>query len=277
MAALIFTLCACQPSGDDIVLELIKEDPNALLYTFEHQKVNLGLACNRSWRASCYEDWIELETVKGSDGEGQWFTFTLASNPEYSYRTGEIVIKAGDKDLVLTVTQEPDFWYLVKENFDSRNLVLEEDLPSGWSTYDYDGDGFKWRCFRDPETEETFAYSASYDEYDGEMTPYNIMVSPSFNAPSKDFFVKWDCRASDADYTGDKYKVYIAQEGDFMHPIISSAVLCEEVTTSATELTHHVYSLEQFEGIDLCLVFVHFDSKGLSRVLITNVEVSNKR
>ena len=88
--------------------------------------------------------------------------------------------------------------------------------------------------------------------------------------------LKWDSRGSDVDYLGDKYQVFVAKSGDF-NPIVPSAVLCEEVTTSATELTHHEFNLDLFAGVDVWVVFRHFDSKGLSRVLITNVEVTNAR
>ena len=274
---LALSLCACQPSGDDIILELVNKDPSNLLYTFDHQKVSLEMDCNRSWKASCSEEWIEIETVKGSDGEDQKFTFVLSSNSGYIYRTGEIVIKAGDRDLVLTVTQEPEIRYFIKENFNVPNLYVEQKLPSGWLTVDIDNDGFGWKCWRDPETQETFAYSCSY-EYDLEsvLTPHNLMVSPSFNLPGEGFLLKWDSRGSDVDYLGDKYQVFVAKSGDF-NPIVPSAVLCEEVTTSAMELTHHEFNLDLFAGVDVWVVFRHFDSKGLSRVLITNVEVTNAR
>jgi hypothetical protein len=274
---LILSLCACQPSGDDIILELVNKDPSNLLYTFDHQKVSLEMDCNRSWKAACSEEWIEIETVKGSEGEGQKFVFVLSSNKAYTYRTGEVVIKAGDRDLVLTITQEPEIVYYIKENFDVYNLYVEQKLPSGWLSVDIDGDDFGWKCWRDPETQETFAYSCSY-EYDLErsLKPHNLMVTPSFTLPGKGFSIKWDSRGSDADYLGDKYQVFVAKRGDF-NPIVPSALLCEEVTTSATELTHHEYSLDLYEGVDVWVVFRHFESEGLSRLLITNVEVTNAR
>lgn len=274
----VLALCACQPMGDDVVLELVADDPSALLYTCDHQTVKLKMDCNRSWKASCSEDWMEIETAKGSEGDDQLFKFILYANPDYTYRTGEIVIKAGDRSLVLTVTQEPEIIYMIKENFDDDNLIVEKALPYGWTSVDKDNDGFGWKCCRDSETEETFAYSCSYEYYLGRtLSPNNLMVTPSFRLPAPGFSIKWDSRSSDADYLGDKYQVYVARSGEFDVPIISSAVLCEEVTTSATELTHHEFSLDMYDQIDICVVFRHFDSKGLSRVLITNVEVSNRK
>ena len=277
MAALVFALCACQPSGDDIILELVKGDPSNLLYTYERQSVNLGLDANRSWKASGSAEWIELETLKGSGEEGDVISFTLAANPDFTYRTGEIVIKAGERELVLTVTQEPEIRYIIKENFNGFPETIEGDLPSRWLVVDLDGDGKNWHCCRDTETGQAFAYSESYNEAYGPLTPDNLMITPTINLPGVGFSIKWDSRASDPEYAGDKYKVYVAADGDYGHPIISSAVLCEEETTSTAELTHHEFNLDKFEGINICIVFRHYDSTGNSRVLITNVEVSNSR
>ncbi|MBR5035048.1 MAG: choice-of-anchor J domain-containing protein [Bacteroidales bacterium] len=271
-----FAMCSCQPTGDDIVLELVKDDPSALLYTCDRQTVKIKMNSNRSWKASCTEEWIEIETTKGSDGEDQLFRFILFANPGYTYRTGEIVIKAGDRNLVLTVTQEPEIQYLVKENFNDDNLLVEKALPSGWTSIDLDKDGFGWRCWRNEETEQAYAYSASYDSYDGDLSPDNYMLTPIFRIPAQGFYVRWDAMGSDAEYLGDKYEVWVAAyKSD--SPLVYLKKLCEEVTESATELTHHEYMLDDYVDISLCIVFRHFDSVGRSRVLITNVEITNSR
>ena len=276
IASLLCMLCACQPTGDDIVLELVNKDPSNLIYTFDRQTVSLDLDCNRSWKASCADSWIEMETSKGSGGEDQFLKFNIFSNTEYTYRTGEIVITAGGRQLVLTITQEPDFIYYIKENFEDDNLIVEKDLPSGWTSYDVDGDKYGWRCWRNSETEQTFAYSSSFDIYDKDLTPDNYMLTPLFRLPAPGFFVKWDSMGSEAEYLGDKYEAWVAamKTGE---PLIYLKKLCEEVTTSATELTHHEFSLDDYVDMPICIVFHHYESVGLSRVLITNVEVSNRR
>lgn len=277
MAALMLALCACQPMGDDIVLQLTTEDPETLLYTNERQVVKVYLDCNRSWTASCSEDWIELETTKGEEGEAQDFRFVLIANKRYSYRTGEIVIKAGDRDLVLTVTQEPEIMYCVKENFDSSGLLLEGEIPRTWVNVDFDSDGYVWRCWRDPETEQTFAYSASYDDSRARaLTPDNWLLTPVIYFPEPSFSVKWDARSSDADYTGDKYEVWVLLY-DETNPLSRVEKIFEGTVDSATELTHHEISLAKYDRIKIRIGFRHCESTGLSRVLITNVEVSNLR
>ena len=277
IAVALFALCSCGPMGDDVELALVNADPDALLYTFDHQTVRLKMDCNRSWKASCSDDWIELVTPKGGEGEAQDFKFSLTKNPKYTYRTGEIVIKAGDRSLVLTVTQEPELNYLVKENFYSRNLILEGALPSGWSSQDNDGDGFGWRCWRDPETEQTFAYSCSFESnLWRSLTPDNWMITPRFTVPSDGFSVKWDTRGSDAEYLGDKYEVCVGYYEN-NSPMAVLATLCQGETTSATELTHYSFNLDAYKGRWICIAFHHYDSEGLARVLVTNVEVSNSR
>ena len=281
MAALVFALCACQPMGDDITLALVNADPDALLYTYERQTVKLKMDCNRSWKASCSEEWIALEETRGSEGEAQVFIFVLSSNPDYTYRTGTIVITAGDRDLVLTVTQEPEIKYYLKENFDDSDLIVEDDLPKGWRSIDADGDGFGWRRYRDPETEETYAYSCSFQEdFQRVLTPDNWMVTPKISLPGKGFCISWDVRGSDAGYLGDNYQVYVANlvtlsDGDVR--LLPLELLFEEKTISATKLTHHSFSLDSYAGMTVCIAFRHYDSTKLARVLITNVEVTNSR
>lgn len=275
LLAAICAMYSCGPMGDDVELALTSEDPAQLVYTCERQTVRLKMDCNRSWKASCSEEWIEIDTSKGSEGDAQNFIFILYANPNYSYRTGEIVIKAGDRDLVLTVTQEPEIKYCIKENFDSEDLIIEDDLPQRWKSIDADGDGFGWRCYRDPETEETFAYSYSYHEdLHRILTPDNWMTTPKFVVPSTGFNIRWDVRGSDADYLGDKYQVYVANDGTHLIPL---ELICEEETTSATQLTHHCVSLDKYVGTPVCIAFRHYESTDLARLLITNVEVSNRR
>lgn len=278
--ALLAAICAlysCGPMGDDVELALTSEDPESLLYTYERQTVRLKMDCNRSWKASCSEEWIELDTKKGSEGEAQSFIFLLSINPSYAYRTGEIVIQAGDRTLVLTITQEPEIVCYINENFYSESLIIERDLPKGWYSGDLDGDGFGWRCWRDPETEETFAYSCSYrEDLMISLNPDNWMVSPKFNIPAEGFSVKWDTRGSNADYLGDKYEVCVGYYEDDA-PLVILSTLCAGETTSATETTHYIFSLDEFVGRTICIGFHHFDSYSHSRVLVTNVEVSNRR
>ena len=279
MVALVM-LCACQPSLEDTVLELTNPESEES-YTYERQEGWFKFNCNRTWKASCSEPWLELETTRGSAGDGQWVDFMLARNEGYHYREAVVTITAGKAVLEVVVRQAPNIVYYLNENFDSSDLLVEADLTSGWvgeqnSTLDIDGDGFGWRRWRDPDTELTYAYSCSYMEslYRA-LKPDNWMVSPRFTVPETGFSLRWDSKGSNAEYLGDKYEVYIAsyKDGEALQLIEK---ICDEVTTSAEELTHHQFNLDEYVDYRICVAFHHYDSYDLAKVLITNVEVSNR-
>lgn len=273
LIAFFCLLCSCQPT--DGYLELVGDDPDHLVYTSEGQDVRLKLSSSRSWKAACAEEWLEIQTPKGGAGEEQNFKFNLSPNIVAKNRTAEITITAGAETLVLTVTQQAPLVNYIDENFDSYGLLYLGELPSRWYSIDADGDNNGWYSFRDPETQETFAWSYSYDDYFGALEPDNWMVTPRFNFPEPGVSVRWDSRGSDPEYPGDKYEVWVAmyQDGGSLQRLEK---LCEETVDSATELKHHQYSLDKYDNITICIAFHHFDSKGLGGILITNVEVSNR-
>ena len=269
-------LCACNPTGDDIELALTNPDQAEIKSSCDARNIWIDFDCNRSWKASATEDWIEIDPEKGPRGEGQSLKLKLAANGTYQYRTAEVTIEAGDRNLVVKVTQEPILKYYIQENFNRESLLVEEDLPSGWYSIDADGDGYGWRCVRDSETDETFAYSASFlEDRDKALRPENWMVTPRFVIRDKGFSVKWDVKGSDADYLGDKYQVWVATYENGGNLVLYQKI-CEEVTTSATELKHHEYNLDLYTDLTICIAFKHLESYNLSSVLITNIEVSNK-
>lgn len=276
MALMVFALSACQPSGDDVVLELADGTTGPVKFDKERQTARVKFNCNRSWKATSSDEWIEIDNGKGSAGDGQVLKFYLSPNPGYLYRTGTITFNAGGTVMDLQVIQEPEIVYLVNEIFNTKDLIVESPLPDSWISIDSDGDGFEWRCWRDPETGETFAFSASYYDVLGKtLSPDNVMLTPTFKIPAKGFSLRWDVRGNDPEYLGDKYQVWIAAIVD--NTVQLGIKVCEEETTSATTLTHHEVSLEDYDGATFCIAFRHCESTDLARVLITNVEVSNRQ
>lgn len=274
MAAVL--MCACNATGDDIELALTDAAQAERVCTCDYQTVWISFVCNRSWVAKTSADWVELDPTRGSKGEDLSIAAVVSQNKGSEYRVAEITIEAGDRILVITLSQEPVIQYVLQENFNRPGLILEEDLPSGWYSLDDDNDGNGWRCYKDPETEETFAYSASYVEFSGTaLHPDNWMVTPRFVLRNKGFKIKWDSKSDDPEYPGDKYQVWVAGYEDGGELQLYQKI-CEEETTESTELTHHEVSLDLYTDITICIAFRHYDSVGKSRVLITNVEVSNK-
>lgn len=267
-------LCACEPMGDDVELALADAAQEECKCTCARQTIKVAFDCNRSWKVSCAEEWIGLEPAKGSSGEGQYLAVTVAENKTLQYRSARVDITAGDKVLAFTVVQEPVLTYLIRENFDDNEYWVEKDVPYGWYAIDNDGDTYTWRCLRDQETEETFVYSLSYDE-DRALArrPDNWLVTPRFTVRESGFSVKWDCKAGDPEYPGDKCEVWVATYEDG-YSLVLQEKLC--VIEAPVSLTHYEYNLDKYTDFRICIAFHHYDSYGLSKVLITNVEVSNR-
>ena len=281
LAGALTLMCSCQPSLDDTVLELTDPDVPTGVYTCDAQEGFVLINCNRTWTAKCSDDWLRLGTKRGGSDLGQPIKFYMQANNSYFYRNTKITIKAGGATLEFEVVQMPDIRYLLKEDFSIDESMEEDNLPSGWygdggSALDIDGDGYGWRCWRDPETDLTYAFSMSYYESRGRaLSPDNWMTSPRFVVPEAGFWLRWDAKCNDPEFTGDKYEVYIADYNDGEALELLNKV-CEEVTTSADELTSHKVSLDEYAGRRICVAFHHFDSYNIDRVMITNVEVSNR-
>ena len=274
MISLMCLMCSCQ--GGDTELSLVEGDPDNLVYTCEHQTVELQIDSNRSWKASCSEDWLEMGESSGKAGEGQLLSFTLTENKEYSYRNAQVTLKAGGQELVLTIVQEPRIYYYLNEDFNVTGIIVDEDLPSGWYSIDNDGDGWGWRCVKYGDTPQTYAYSASYyDDIDRTLSPDNYLVSPPFTLPSQDFRLRWESATYDTEYPGDKYEVYTSRIVDGRLELLVK--IYEGQTSASADAEEHLVSLENYDGLeDVRITFRHFDSVGLGRLLITNVEVSNR-
>ena len=282
MVGMLALACSCVPREEDTTLELVNGSEETMEFNHFRQTASFNINSSLSWKAVSSQDWLVIETAKGSNGEGVPVKFILSNNPDYGYRTAEITVTAGRATLVVTVVQEPEIRYIINENFDSEGLLLESNLPAGWfgdngSALDVDGDGYCWRCWRDPETSLTYAYSMSYyEDRSKALNPDNWMTSPRFTIPAAGFSLRWDAKGYDPEYLGDKYEVYIATYTDGQ-PLELIKQVCEEVTTSAEELTPHLVSLDDYVDTRICIAFHHFDCTDLSRVLITNVEVSNRK
>lgn len=271
---LLAFFCACEPMGDDVELVLADAAQEECKCTCARQTIKVAFDCNRSWKASCAEEWIELNPVKGSSGQGQYLAVTVAENKALQYRSARVDITAGDKVLAFTVIQEPVLTYLIRENFNDSDYWLEKDLPSGWYSIDSDGDSNGWRCCRDEEAAVAFAFSSSYDDdRDWPIYPDNWMVTPRFTIRESGFSVKWDCKAGDPEYPGDKCEVWVATYEDG-YSLVLQEKLC--VMEAPASLTHYEYNLDRYTDFRICIAFRHYDSYGLSKVLITNVEVSNR-
>lgn len=273
LLAIMSLMCSCQ--GKDIEISIVDKDPDNLVYNFEHQRVKLYVNSNRSWTASCSEEWLELGDKSGKAGEGGLLSFSLTENTAYSYRYAQVTLKAGGQELVLKIVQEPKIHYYVKEDFNVSGMLVEEDLPSGWYSIDNDGDHWGWRCVKD-EDGGTYAYSASYYDYTHKsLKPDNYMVTPPFTLPSTDFSLRWSSKTYDTEYPGDKYEVYTARFLDGKLQLLIKVF--EGQTGASAEPEEHFVSLKDYDNLqNMRIAFRHFDSENLGRVLITNVEVSNR-
>ena len=125
LLGLMGLLSACI-SAEDTEIALSDQDPDNLVYNCDRQTVVLRIDCNRSWKASTSEDWIEIKEASGKAGSSQKLAMTLSSNTTTAYRSAEITIAAGKKTLVLTLTQAPEIIYFVNEKFEEVTRIKQQ-------------------------------------------------------------------------------------------------------------------------------------------------------
>ena len=115
---------------------------------------------------------------------------------------------------------------------------FEGDVPSNLMIYDHDGDGYNWGLSQTQEDANGnptgngtyYAYSASYDNDYGALTPDNWMIITDVELGGTLTFV---ARGLDPDYAEEVFGVFVSTATDLIIPA-SEPVLIENVTNPYT-------------------------------------------
>ena len=154
-----------------------------------------------------------------------------------------------------------------------------DDVPSGWTVLDEDGDGYTWMMFANSGSDTdgnpynfdgSCIESGSYINNVGALRPDNWLITPKVELGGTLTFY---ARAMDPGYLDDKVAVYVSTTGtdvdDFVQ--LPGAVICP----FEDKLTQYVYDLSAYSG-EGYIAFRHYDSYDVYRVVIDNLRVFKK-
>ncbi|MBZ0241711.1 MAG: choice-of-anchor J domain-containing protein, partial [Bacteroidales bacterium] len=149
-------------------------------------------------------------------------------------------------------------------------------LPTGWVTYDVDGDTYNWDNTAvefDIFTAHTGLYcmtSASYRNDVGALTPNNWLVTPAIEAGNTSMLSFW-VTAQDPLYANEQYYVKVSTTGnavaDFTETVHSAFS-----PTSWGEVT---VDLSAFAGETIYIAFQHADVSDMFFIKLDDVAVTN--
>ena len=158
-----------------------------------------------------YRPWTQVGEDKLATEEFVTYTYDLS---EYS-GMGSIAIRHYD------VT---DVFYLNIDNVELKDaegtVILSEDfesgsIPSTWTNYDVDGDGYTWGLAQTGSMNvigNYGVYSASWISGVGALTPDNWLIIPNVALGGTFSFA---ARGQDPNYPAENFAVYVSADADF--------------------------------------------------------------
>ena len=165
---------------------------------------------------------------------------------------------------------------------------FEDGTLQGWTTIDADGDGYVWEAntaFGGHDGSIGIAYSQSYDNNVGPLTPDNYLVSP--NKASYGYIAFWAC-AQDSGYPSEHFGVSVSTTGNTS---AADFTLVQEWTLSAkgvgaksmgrggeTKAQGNWYKYEvdlsSFDGQEIWVAIRHFNCTDWFYIDIDDVELA---
>lgn len=158
-----------------------------------------------------------------------------------------------------------------------------------WILVDGDGDGIPWGVMASNSSSVTagfegaFAFSESFNNEIGPLTPDNLLVTPSFTIPEEGTgTLTYDIGAIDPNYFAEHYSVYVVPNAPFEDEETTVGEILDLLTDdnnilSETLSTHmsttKTLSLIDFAGQDVRVVFRHHDIEDVYVILLDNVKV----
>lgn len=163
--------------------------------------------------------------------------------------------------------------YLLQEGFEGATL------PTGWVTYDQDGDGFGWELedcqetpHNTPHVGNGCMFSESYDnDGAGALTPNNWLVTPAIAIPAgaAASLTFWE-KGQDPSWCAEHFEVYVSTTGNTVANFTGNPVL-EGVATA--DYVQHTIDLSAYAGQTVYVAFVHNEVTDQFVFLLDDVEV----
>ena len=160
--------------------------------------------------------------------------------------------------------------YLLQEGFEG------DDVPSGWTLIDNDGDGANWYVLNNSQSSgggfvvhsgEGHITSASWAS--AALTPDNWLITPAINLVANSTLTFW-VAGQDPDWAAENYGVFLSTTGttvnDFGVELMTG--------TSDGTMTQQSVNLAPYTGQTVYIAFRHYNITDMFRINLDDVEIS---
>lgn len=162
-------------------------------------------------------------------------------------------------------------------------VLLEEgfeagSLPAGWTNIDVDADGEAW-CFDagnfgGANGSSGIAYSKSFYNNFGPLTPDNYLVTPALKIADGNYMVSWQVCGQDARYAHEYYEVHVGTvtDGAFTSAGKIFSGYADGAKSQSAWLSKSA-SLADYANQELCIAFRHCNTTDEFYLNLDNVKV----
>ena len=179
--------------------------------------------------------------------------------------------------LLLVLAKAQTSFVIFQESFESSTL-------SGWTLIDNDGDGFNWRSSTGVLSSSNghsgagFAFSQSYDNTAGALTPDNWLVSPAMTLVGTNSSLSfWVC-GQDASYAAEHYAVYVSTTTPTVAGFGTTPLFEETIGQTSTRdqssWVQHTVDLSAYDGQTIYIAFRHFNVTDQYFLDLDDIEVT---
>lgn len=205
----------------------------------------------------------------GADDKSDWSEVcTFTTLEQYPAPEGLTVAEVKARSAVAGWDGEADGYNLryrlsSTEGSWTFNETFDNGIPSTWLTVDGDGDGNNWKTGQ-MDDGNILAYSESYTNTQGALTPDNWLITPQVQLGGSLVF-----KAGDVGYT-ETFGVFVSTTGT--NPEDFTA-LSDNVTTTSGDLYDYTIDLSTYAGQTGYIAFRHHNVTDAYYLLIDDVRI----
>ena len=158
-------------------------------------------------------------------------------------------------------------------------------IPSTWSLFDEDGDGFDWRISNPGNQEEAIGtYSAIGASWEpggiGSLNPNNYMVMPAIDLSdvggASNIEIAWQVICLNQNFLGDFYEIYVSTTGNEVADFLAGTSIFSEAIPGSNDFMERSANLSPFIGDTVWIAWRHYNSPDIERFAIDEISIQEK-
>lgn len=226
-----------------------------------------------SWTSSMVD--AGQATITGANTTTASITYTAGGTDQVIFTATNAHGTYADTIDVTVIHCEAITAFPYVENFENNETL------GCWANIDADGDGYAWEVFQGANQETGVGYghnsngaafSASYVNNVGALTPDNWLIGPGITLPEgSNLEFSWYAKAMDANYADENYSVYISTTGSSIADFSSEPVYTGMTTG---EWVRQNVSLANYAGQTIYFAFRHHNCTDMYYLVIDDVQIA---